>query len=380
MVDAVAQVTKTGFIFVFERETGALLFPVDEVPVPASSLPGEAAWPTQPVPRWPEPFTRQSLEVDDISRLASNREQLQAIFRAAQTEQFAPFNEQDTILFPGFDGGAEWGGAAVDPDGVLYVNANEMAWVARLRKSPEASEFSKLSAGARQYRLNCSACHGEQRQGILVSGVPALLDVSTRLSRDEIASVIGAGKGMMPGFSWMQDTDLQVLMDYLLDQEKVEGPQNGPSMKFDPSSVLATPYELAGYVRFVDQAGYPAINPPWGTLTAIDLNTGAHLWQIPLGEFKSLSDQGHPPTGTENYGGPIVTEGGLLFIAATKDGKFRAFDKTTGQLLWEYSLPAPGFATPATYQVGSKQFVVVAAGGGKLGTVKGDSYIAFALP
>jgi len=380
MIDAVAQVTKSGFIFVFDRETGALLFPVDEVPAPQSSLAGEIAWPTQPVPQLPAPFTRQSLEVDDIGRLAPDRAQLQAVFRAAQTERFAPFNETETILFPGFDGGAEWGGAAVDPGGVLYVNANEMAWVARLRKTPRAVESDELSAGARQYRLFCSACHGEERQGIAASQVPALVDVSSHLSRAEIAMVIRAGKGMMPGFSALPGADLQVLLDYLLNQEKVEGPPKDSTKASQPDSSIETPYELAGYVRFVDQNGYPAINPPWGTLTAIDLNTGEHRWQIPLGAFKTLSDQGHPPTGTENYGGPIVTEGGLLFIAASKDGMFRAFDKTTGQLLWEYALPAPGFATPATYQVGSKQFVVVAAGGGKLGTAKGDSYIAFSLP
>jgi quinoprotein glucose dehydrogenase len=237
-----------------------------------------------------------------------------------------------------------------------------------------------MSAGAGRYRIFCSACHGEERQGIVASAVPALIDVSARLSRAEIASVIKAGKGMMPGFSSLPESDLQVLVDYLLDQEKIEGSPGGSARDVDRDSSLETPYELEGYVRFVDRNGYPAINPPWGTLSAIDLNTGDHLWQIPLGEFKELTDQGYPPTGTENYGGPIVTEGGLLFIAASKDGMFRAFDKSTGRMLWEYLLPAPGFATPATYQVGTKQFVVIAAGGGKLGTTKGDSYIAFALP
>ncbi|RYZ48123.1 MAG: hypothetical protein EOP49_19475 [Sphingobacteriales bacterium] len=134
-----------------------------------------------------------------------------------------------------------------------------------------------------------------------------------------------------------------------------------------------------GYDKFLDNKGYPAITPPWGTLTAIDMNTGKHLWNRVLGEFKELSRKGIAPTGTENYGGPTVTAGGLLFIAATKDGMFRAFDKNTGKLLWETELPAAGYATPSTYEVNGKQYVVVACGGGKLGTKKGDSYVAFAL-
>jgi quinoprotein glucose dehydrogenase len=140
------------------------------------------------------------------------------------------------------------------------------------------------------------------------------------------------------------------------------------------------PYTHTGLERFLDDEGYPAITPPWGRLSAIDLDSGEILWQIPLGEFPELTARGIPATGTENYGGPIITAGGLIFIAATKDEKFRAFDKETGELLWETELPAGGYATPSTFEIDGKQFVVIAAGGGKVGTKSGDSYVAFALP
>lgn len=378
-VDAVAQVTKAGYVFLFNRETGEPLFPVDEVPMPRSGLPGEEAWPTQPIPRLPLPFTRQNLAEEDIGMLAPNRDELRQIYRTAHKGTFMPFSEEPTLLFPGFDGGAEWGGAAADPEGVLYVNANEMAWVARLRKPLLDSEIGKLSAGQGQYMLYCSPCHGAERQGNPASAVPALVDLASRLGETDIQKIVQGGKGMMPGFPMLSQTNLQVLLDYLLGREKTEGPQ-GASREMVGQSSASAPYELSGYVRFVDGNGHPAINPPWGTLTAIDLNSGRHKWQIPLGDTPELAGKWPTPTGTENYGGPIVTGGGLLFIGASKDGKFRAFDKATGDLLWEHTLPAPAFATPATYAVRGKQYVVVAAGGTKLGSSKGDSYVAFALP
>ena len=137
---------------------------------------------------------------------------------------------------------------------------------------------------------------------------------------------------------------------------------------------------MTGYYKFLSPEDYPAIGPPWGSLTAIDLNTGEHKWKTTLGEYPGLKAKGIPPTGTENYGGSVVTAGGVLFIAAAKDGKLRAFNKYSGKLLWEYALPAPGFATPSVYSVNGKQYIVIACGGGKLGTKSGDAYLAFALP
>ncbi|MEO7412243.1 MAG: PQQ-binding-like beta-propeller repeat protein [Opitutaceae bacterium] len=386
-IDAVAQITKSGHVFVFDRVTGVPLFPIEEVAVPKSNLPGEQAWPTQPLPLKPAPFVRQNLAEADVSPFAENRDALLARFRAARRGVFEPFGLQETVFFPGFDGGGEWGGAAVDPAGILYVNANEMAWMARLRETPTGDALAALSPGQRAYTTFCIACHGADRKGNPTSNVPPMIDVGTQRTREQVAQVITSGKGMMPGFPALPAAEKQALVDYLFGTEKIEGgaatatPSSVPA-NANPAAarVPRTPYRFEGYVRFVDSKGYPAISPPWGTLTAIDLNTGEHRWQVPLGEFKELMARDIKGTGAENYGGPVITAGGVLFIAATKDGMLRAFDLKTGKVLWQTELPAPGFATPSTYSVGGRQFVVVAAGGSKLGTKKGDSYIAYALP
>jgi quinoprotein glucose dehydrogenase len=378
-VDAVVQVTKTGFVFAFDRVTGEPLFPYTETPVPQSEVPGEKSSETQPMPRYPRPFARQTLDESSISPYAENYAELQARFRNARKGLFQPFGLYETILFPGFDGGAEWGGAAVDSEGTLYVNSNEMAWIARLRTAQNRDEVAATTPGNRQYSMFCAGCHGPERKGNAASGIPSLVDIGGRRPRDEVASLVRTGKGMMPGFPALQGVEQQVLLDYLFGSEKTEGDISDRTGSLHAADIYP-PYELDGYVKFIDNKGYPAISPPWGTLTAIDLNTGDHRWQIRLGEFKELKAKGIAPTGTENYGGPVVTAGGLLFIAATKDGMFRAFDKRSGELLWEYELPAAGFATPSTYEVNGKQYVVVACGGTKLGTNAGDSYLAFTLP
>lgn len=380
-IDVVAQVLKDGHVFVFNRDTGESLFPVEERPAPKSTMPGEVTWPTQPLPLQPAPFARQTLTANDLSPYAENRDEIAAMFKQAHVGRFEPFGKFDTLIFPGFDGGAEWGGPAVDRDGVLYVNVNEMAWICRLQDKPTQDNLAQLSPGHRVYAQWCFGCHGLDRKGNPASGYPSLVDIKNRKPRDQIMTLIATGKGMMPGFPWMATEQKQMLVDFLFDTERVEGAETRsqpPPSATDPAAYA--PYEIVGYVKFLDRNGYPAISPPWGSLTAIDLNTGEQRWRITLGEFKELSAKGIPPTGTENYGGPIVTAGGVLFIAATKDGMFRAFDPHTGKQLWQTELPAPGFATPATYAVNGKQYIVVAAGGTKLGTKTGDSYIAYALP
>jgi quinoprotein glucose dehydrogenase len=378
-IDAVAQITKSGHVFVFDRATGVPLFPIDEVTVPKSTLPGEAAWPTQPLPRKPTPFARQTLTEADIGPLAENREALLTRFRGARMGTFEPFGLQETVLLPGYDGGGEWGGAAVDPDGVLYVNATEMAYIAKLSEAPLPAALAALSPGQRAYATLCLVCHGPERKGNPAANVPSMAELATRRTREEVSQLIANGKGMMPGFPALAAADKQALIEFLFGAEKQEESARLTAL---PSTALAPPqpYRFGGYTRWTDSQGYPAISPPWGSLTAIDLNTGEQRWRVVLGEFKELTAKGIAPTGAENYGGPTITAGGLLFIAATKDGMFRAFDRKTGQKLWETELPAPGFATPTTYAIGGKQFVVVAAGGTKLGTKRGESYIAFALP
>ncbi|SEK17922.1 outer membrane protein assembly factor BamB family protein [Parapedobacter koreensis] len=376
--DAVAQVTKSGHVFVFDRESGTPIFPIEEQAFPASSVAGETAWPTQPVPTQPKPFARQQLAETDISGLAENREELVAVYHAANKGVFQPLAVgKQTILFPGADGGAEWGGAAVDDQGIMYVNANEMAWLFSLSPKEEDDESAGLTTGNLLFNKHCAACHGVDLTGYPSSGYPALVDVKKSFRRPELEKIVINGKGMMPGFGHLTALDRQAIIDFLLGAEKKEAQE---ATTVTSALQSQSPYRFDGYNKFLDNQGYPAIAPPWGTLTAIDLNTGEHVWQRPLGEFKELSARGYAPTGTENYGGPVVTAGGLLFIAATKDGMFRAFDKTTGKLLWEASLPAPGFATPSTYAVNGKQYIVVAAGGTKLGTPKGDAYVAYSLP
>ncbi len=284
-IDAVAQVTKFSRVFLLDRETGKPLFPIEERPAPASDIQGEKAWPTQPFPPMPPPYTRQVFtehEVTDISPEA--HAYVMEIFKKVRSgNTFEPPSEQGTVVFPGFDGGTDWGGGSFDPaTGWLYVNSSDQPWIVTLvRAKPDA------------------------------------------------------------GF----------------------------------------PFEITGYNRFEDQEGYPAIKPPWGQLTAINLNKGEIVWQVLLGEFKELTARGIPQTGTQNIGGSVVTAGGLVFIGATKDEKFRAFDKTTGKVLWEARLEAGGYASPCTYEVNGKQFVAIAAGGGgKPHTKSGDAFVAFALP
>jgi quinoprotein glucose dehydrogenase len=377
LVDAVAQITKSGFVFVFDRDTGEPLFPIKEVAVPTNGLPGEHPWPTQPVPERPRPFARQSITEADISPYAENRDELIAKLRTLR--HATPFelpSEEGTILFPGMDGGGEWGGAAWDPEtGLLYVNSNEMAWNIEMKKQVTAEELAGLSPGHKVYTLHCAACHGVERKGNPASGYPSLVDIGKRQKRTYLASIIAKGKGMMPGFAHLKDTERQALVSFLLNEEKKEvgGSEVEPTR-------FPLPYKMAGYNKFLDSNGLPAISPPWGQLSAINLHTGEYAWQIPLGEYEELVKRGITNTGCENYGGPVVTAGGVLFIAATRDGKFRAFDKKTGKLLFETKLPAGGFATPSVYRANGKQYVVIACGGTKLGQPKGDSYVAFALP
>jgi quinoprotein glucose dehydrogenase len=229
------------------------------------------------------------------------------------------------------------------------------------------------------YAVSCASCHGLHRRGN--DRAPSLVDVGARLSAEQIQEVLERGRGFMPSFANLPESEKTAVIAHLL------GMRRAPSSTTHAEELAASrvkrttsPYEFVGYERWRDSSGLPAVKPPWGTLTAIDLNTGAHRWRIPLGEHPALNLKGVPGTGTEQYGGPIVTAGGVVFIAATQDAKFRAFDKTTGTLLWETTLPAPGYATPSTYRVRGKQYVVIAAGGGKLGTRSDDVYVAFALP
>ncbi|UTA70041.1 PQQ-binding-like beta-propeller repeat protein [Emticicia sp. 21SJ11W-3] len=378
-VDAVAQVSKQGYVYLFDRVTGKPLFPIQEIPAPKSDLPGEETWPTQPIPTKPAPFARQAhtLTEKDISAYAEDRDSLLARFRTFKRNRFAAPSKEGTVILPGFDGGAEWGGAAADPhDGILYVNSNEMAWILTMKPTPRQDALAGLSTGERIYATTCISCHGADRKGNAKSGYPSLIDIDKRKEKDYVTRIISNGKGMMPGFTSLSQAEKQALVAFLFGEEKKE--VNIADTKGFKNPYL--PFVSTGYNKFLDSKGLPAITPPWGTLNAIDMNTGEYLWKIPLGEFESLRQKGIPTTGSENYGGPLVTANGLIFIAATKDEKFRVFNKKTGELVWETKLPAAGFATPSTYMLNGKQYIVIACGGTKLGAKKGNQYVAFALP
>jgi len=386
-VDAVAQITKSGFVFLFDRVSGSPLFPIEERTVPASDLQGERAWPTQPFPVAPQPFARQSMTEADLSDLtpAFHAAALQRFRTLRHDTLFAPPSREGTVVLPGFDGGGEWGGAAVDREtGVIYVNGSDVPWIAAMREAPPIlASTLPARTGAAVYAAACASCHGAERRGD--ARTPSLMHIGARFSPEQLHDVIDRGRGFMPSFANLREDEKQALIAYLLGRpvsspvQPVDNPRRAAIASGQPKA-LSSPYEFAGYERWRDSAGYPVIKPPWGTLSAIDLNDGHYRWRIPLGQLPSLSGKDASPTGAEQYGGPIVTAGGLIFIAATQDEKFRAFDKTTGKLLWETSLPAAGYATPSTYAVRGKQYVVIAAGGGKLGTKSADAYVAFALP
>ncbi len=371
-IDAIAQTTKHGYVFLFNRATGEPLFPVENHKYPASNVPGETAAAEQPLPSRPAPFARQSLDENELTtRTPEVHQWALEHFRKFRSEgQFVPFSlGKDTLVFPGFDGGAEWGGPAVDAEtGVIYVNSNDVAWTGALAENTGGNNPRNI------YLSQCGVCHGDKLQGS-PPAIPSLTGVRERLHPRQIAATIKNGKGRMPGFPNLTEEQLFALTEYLATGESKELESSAPP----PTAIK---YRFTGYKKFLDPDGFPAVAPPWGTLNAIDLNTGEYLWKIPFGEYPELVKQGIKDTGTENYGGPAVTAGGLLFIGASNfDKKFRAYDKATGKLLWETKLPFSGNATPIVYQVRGRQFVVVAAGGGKdPKSGSGGVYVAFALP
>lgn len=399
-IDAVAQTTKHGYIFLFDRTNGKPVFPIEEKRVDTAGLPGEEVWPTQPIPTLPEPFARQKFGPEDVSDLTREVHDslMEKYNKVKYRVMFAPPSKESSWIFPGFDGGGEWGGAAVDPEsGIMYVNSSELPWSLTMIDVPEKiNDLSLKGIGKNVYGKYCIACHGVDLKGNGVS-YPSLLHLENKYNDEQAGKIIQNGKNMMPAFKQINESDKKALLAFLLNREEKKHAAamikkgNAAASAKEPASIVNNTeqkksildevhYTMTGYNRFYDKNGYPGIKPPWGTLNAVDLNSGKLLWKVPLGEFEELTKKGIPPTGSECYGGPLVTKGGVIFIAASKDSKIRAFDKKTGKVLWQASLPVPGFATPATYSVNGRQYMVIACGGGKIGSKSGDEYMAFALP
>jgi quinoprotein glucose dehydrogenase len=370
-IDVVSVVTKQGYTFVFDRVSGRPIFPVVETAFPQAATPGEQVSRTQPVPQKPAPFARQQFTEKDFNPFAADRDSLVSILKKANSgSAYIPLTGKTTVFFPGTDGGAQWGGAATDPDGILYIPSKEIPVYTSLIAKHE-NKGNQATTGSNLYKLNCAACHGGDRRGNHDGSYPSLIGVGSKISGEKLHDLLMKGRGMMPSFSHISKPEREVIVDFITEQ------QTGKTVVSTQKMVI--PYQHTGYNRWYDRAGYPVSAPPWGTLTAIDLNTGERRWQVALGEYEELTKKGTPVTGTDNYGGPLVTAGGIIFIAATRDEKFRAFDKTTGKLLWQTSLPAAGYATPSSYSVNGRQYVVIACGGGKLNTKSGDRYVAFAI-
>lgn len=388
-IDAVAQITKHGYVFMFDRTNGKPLFPIIETPVPTKGLPGEQAWPTQPIPTLPETFARQKFEPEDVTDLspAAHKEMMEKYLKVKNRAKFSPPSKEGGWIFPGFDGGGEWGGAAVDQETkIMYINSSEMPWAQVMIDVPKdnSNDHSLAGAGHAIYNQRCLSCHGADLKGN-GSTIPSLLNLEKKYNELQTRNIIENGRNMMPSFKAIPEGEKKALLTYLLKipEKEASGPggRGGvqPPVRVTKTALPQAPYTMAGYNRFLDKDGYPGIKPPWGTLNAINLTTGKLLWKVPLGEYAELTKRGIPVTGTENYGGPLVTKGGLVFIAATKDEKIRAFDKKTGKVVWESKLPAAGYATPAAYEIDGKQYIVIACGGGKIGSKSGDSYVAFSL-
>ena len=390
-IDVVIQITKQGYIFMFDRVTGTPIHPIEEIRAPESGLKGEKTSPTQPVPSFFKPFVRQIFREEDLFRDGISDESFQEIkakWKTLKTDHmWNPPSEQGTLQIPGWNGGAEWGGPSYDPTtGIMYINANESPWIVKMteaRSEVIALGKTNLEAGKLLYRQICSSCHGADRRGgettPALGGNPSLVGIEKRFSESEFKNIVTTGRANMPPFGHLSNDEKAALAAYILNLDAKQKELFSNSAANTRPAYFSTPYRLTGG-KFLTREGYPAIAPPWGHLTAIDLNTGKEIWKQPIGDYPELKAKGIH-SGSENFGSSVVTAGGVIFIAATRDEKIRAFNKLTGELLWEADLPAAGIATPSVYQVNGKQYVVIACGGGgKQMTKSGDTYVAFALP
>ena len=375
-IDVVAAVSKTGNTLLLDRVTGKPIFPVRYRRAPVSDVPGEKTSAYQLDLELPEPFSRQVFKPEESPKWGVDAlVWAEQRYKSLRHGWFLPVSHRKVTAFYGVHGGAEWTGACSDPtNGRLFVTANEVPWLMSLINVDEPRRDPKAppTAGREVYEKACMECHGSDRMGVGVS--PPLVALKHRVDDAKVLELLKTGRGLMPANETISDAEKKALLDYLFVRDIPGGAQKA-------ERPVRPQFVQNRWSRFIDPEGYPAVEPPWGTLNCLDLNTGKLLWKVPLGEHEALTKRGVPITGTENFGGASVTAGGVVFAAGTKDLKIRAFDVENGQELWSYKLPFGGFAPPTIYEADGRQFVVIAAtGGGKLGGQTGDAYVAFALP
>jgi quinoprotein glucose dehydrogenase len=380
-VDAVAQITKHGFVFVLNRETGESLFPIEERKVPASNIPGEQAFATQPFPLKPQPFVKQSMTEDDLTHFSdADHAAILKQFRSLRYEGlFTPPDLKGTLSIPATRGGGNWGGAAFDPNTTyLYIRGNnlpEVQTIVDANKHFATQNNTLFEKGRVTYLKHCGVCHGAEKKGIPPT-FPSLVGLKGRKAEKEILEKIRKGGGAMPGYKGViTANEEQAIMAFLYDKKdaKIEIPQATNSTE-EPARYMNT----TGYTTWSDPSGNPALKTPWATLSALNLSTGEYEWQIPLGNDEKRQEKGAPNTGLLGRSGPMVTAGGLVFISGAADKKLWAFDKKTGKLVWEPTLPAPNNANVCSYFVKGKQYIALSINGTKENP--SGSIMAFALP
>jgi quinoprotein glucose dehydrogenase len=393
MVDVVAQASKVGFVWVFERATGKPLWPIEERAVAKSDMPGEETWPTQPFPSKPKPFARQSFTAKDLSPFLepTERESLMKQLAAARNGGlFTPPSTTNTVEMPGNNGGANFGGSAIDPRrGYFYVVSKDLPAMLKLTlaKDPLKSGTPEVR-GRSLFEANCSLCHGSDLKG-KPPAIPSLQNIQARLSSDEIAKTIRSGKGAMPSFAKLADADVSSLLAFLAK------PDLAPAVAETTSQTAVDPVNAhyrSGFGFMFAESGLPVIAPPWTTLTAYDLNSGEIRWQRPLGEVPELAEKGFKDTGSHfPKVDPVITAGGLIFTGS-RDRKIRALDAATGETLWETEVDAALEGMPAVYQVGGREYIVFCAAARSITRTHATpghpasqdpihgAYVAFALP